>query len=96
MRRYPVLLLTLGLILLAGLPAKQSSTDLTVQADTATLDGPSAVPLDNDVLLMACPEHPSTWTPPPSCPANTHPSVWVRDRSIHPTLARAPPRLRAA
>jgi hypothetical protein len=96
MRRCPILLLVVGLVLLAGLPADRPAMADTTDADTLTLDPTSPAPLHTDALLAAWPAKPWTGTLSRSCSTGDSPSVWSRSRAVLPTLARAPPRLRSA
>jgi hypothetical protein len=91
MRRYPILLLTLGLVLLAGLPTDQPAMAVTIDADTLTFDPASTAHVDHDSLLAAFPAEPWAWTRSRSVPTGDHPSAWSRSRAVLVTVARAPP-----
>jgi hypothetical protein len=89
MRRYPVLLLAVALVLLTGLPADGPSTAVTVEVDTLTFDPASAAHVDHDSLLAAWPAEP--WTRSLSGPTGDHPAAWASSRAVLVTVARAPP-----
>ena len=91
MRRYPILLLAVALVLLAGLPADLPAMAVTTDADTLTFDPASTAHVDHDSLLAAYPAEPWTWTRSRSGPTGDHSSAWSQSRAVLVTVARAPP-----